>query len=71
MSCSPDLNGDDLPEMWVGVHEDPLNKIVAELIGADLLVLAKVKKSRSWNDVLSINGMRGLVAEEREVTAFR
>lgn len=57
--------------MWVGVDEDPLNKIVAELIGADLLVLANVRISKFWSDLLSINGMRGLVAEEREVTALR
>jgi len=40
---SPNFNGDDLSEMRIGVDEDPLDKIVAELIGTDLLVLAAVK----------------------------
>lgn len=46
---SPDLNGDDLSEVWIGIDEDPLDKIIAELIRADLSVLADVKKlTKDW-----------------------
>lgn len=40
---SPDFNSNDLPEMGIGVDKDPLDEIVTELIGADLLVLADVR----------------------------
>lgn len=53
--------------MRISVDEDPLDKIVAELIGADLLVLALVKTIRrvealtvnQWHARIGCRGARG------------